>query len=367
MIKRVSQLFKPKKLLVFFTVVSITALLLSYLSVFVHPKTFSLFPIFGLTYWMIFLANLACLIAWALMKSRWAFVVLASIAFGGRLHFRNFCFGSDQANEKKSTEFKFLSYNLRLFDIYNEDEKAGQSNRKQIIEYLKRKNADVYCFQEFYHCDTREDERLKEILSDTLSASYVHSRMVRDDQRKREFGVVMMSKYKMIRKGEVSFGEIHKTNNFCIYADIVKFKDTLRVYNVHLQSIQLIQEDFNLVDTEGYSVQTSLFSKLLDAYPVLAEQAKRVAQHIESSPYPVVLCGDFNDTPMSYTYNQFNRNLIDAYRNTSFGIGSTYTGKLPAGRIDYIFHSESLGSRNFVIQEKELSDHYAISCKIFKE
>ena len=70
---------------------------------------------------------------------------------------------------------------------------------------------------------------------------------------------------------------------------------------------------------------------------------------------------------MSYTYNQFNRNLIDAYRNTSFGIGSTYTGKLPAGRIDYIFHSESLGSRNFVIQEKELSDHYAISCKIFKE
>ncbi|MFN5879874.1 MAG: hypothetical protein ACK44B_13465, partial [Flavobacteriales bacterium] len=75
----------------------------------------------------------------------------------------------------------------------------------------------------------------------------------------------------------------------------------------------------------------------------------------------------FNDTPMSYSYNQFNRSLIDAFRNCSYGIGSTYVGKVPAGRIDYIFHTDDLSSSHFVIQKEAYSDHRAISCKIFKD
>jgi endonuclease/exonuclease/phosphatase family metal-dependent hydrolase len=89
--------------------------------------------------------------------------------------------------------------------------------------------------------------------------------------------------------------------------------------------------------------------------------------HVETSPYPTIVCGDFNDTPMSYAYNQFNRSLMDAFRNCSSGIGSTYVGKVPAGRIDYIFHTNDLNSSHFVIQEEAYSDHRAISCKIFKD
>ena len=89
-------------------------------------------------------------------------------------------------------------------------------------------------------------------------------------------------------------------------------------------------------------------------------------EHVETSPYPVIVCGDFNDTPLSYTYNQFNKSLIDAFRNCSSGIGPTYIGRVPAGRIDYIFHSKSLNSMDFKIQEGEYSDHRAVSCRIFK-
>jgi endonuclease/exonuclease/phosphatase family metal-dependent hydrolase len=98
-----------------------------------------------------------------------------------------------------------------------------------------------------------------------------------------------------------------------------------------------------------------------------AEQALTVMKHISTSPYPVIICGDFNDTPMSYTYSQFNKSLVDAFRNCSSGIGPTYAGRVPAGRIDYIFHSTSLNSIQFKIQSEIHSDHRAISCRIYKQ
>jgi endonuclease/exonuclease/phosphatase family metal-dependent hydrolase len=178
----------------------------------------------------------------------------------------------------------------------------------------------------------------------------------------------------MIAKGDVMFSTQGNNDfNYCVYVDIVKNQDTFRVYNVHLQSIRLQQEDYSVFEdganqvAEKKSTIRLLVDKLLIAYPKRADQARTVAEHIETSPYPTIVCGDFNDTPMSYAYNQFNKKLIDAYRNCSSGIGTTYVGKVPAGRIDYIFHSPELKSSNFVIQKEAFSDHRAISCKIYKD
>ena len=102
---------------------------------------------------------------------------------------------------------------------------------------------------------------------------------------------------------------------------------------------------------------------------MLCEKIKEILieeSNVQPVQAPVIICGDFNDTPMSYTYNQFNKGLVDAFRNASFGIGTSYVGKIPAGRIDYIFHSPSLFSSNFTIQKEVLSDHRAVSCIISK-
>ena len=143
--------------------------------------------------------------------------------------------------------------------------------------------------------------------------------------------------------------------------------DTIRVYNLHLQSIRLSENDYAVFesDQEENSGFFAVLAKVKAAYPIRASQTDKVIEHISHSPHPVVVCGDFNDTPMSYTYSQFISSLTDSFRNTSFGIGKTYAGKIPAGRIDYIFHSPELGSQNFTIQEEVLSDHYAISCSVF--
>lgn len=367
------KIFRFRTLLTVFSIFSGAGLLLSYLSAFLHPSSFKFIPLFGLTYWIILVVNVLFIILWVLLKSRWAIIVLSGIILiGGTIHFRTFSFGWDEENIDQSTELNVLSYNVRLFDLYNPSIAESLKTRSSIFNYLKKENADVYCFQEFYNQQPPTDFKTKDTLTTLLQAPYTHTRFSLKDRRRQEFGVAIFSKHKIIQQGEVSFSEVKRTNNYCIFVDIVKAQDTFRVYNVHFQSIKLQQDDYALFNEENPqsaeedSRWYKLVSKIVDAYPVRAKQAEKVAEHMETSPYPVIVCGDFNDTPMSYTYNQFNKTLTDAFRNTSKGMGTTYAGKIPAGRIDFIFHSQSLGSRNFAIQKEKLSDHYAISCTLFK-
>ena len=264
-----------------------------------------------------------------------------------------------------------MSYNVRLFDLYNGSKAESHKTKDDIFKYLKESQPDVVCFQEFYHQDAPTKFVTKDSLIHILGAAHHHERYVHKLHGRQNFGVALFSKYPIIEKGNVNFEQAKDNYNFCIYADIIKEQDTFRIYNIHLQSIRLQKDDYAIFTEDNYPVaeQSSNVFKLLNkirrAFPVRAKQAEQIMAHIKTSPHPVVVCGDFNDTPLSYCYNQFSSNLTDAFRNTSFGIGKTYAGSIPAGRIDYIFHSSSIGSKNFNIQQEKLSDHYAIDCRLF--
>lgn len=92
-------------------------------------------------------------------------------------------------------------------------------------------------------------------------------------------------------------------------------------------------------------------------------------RHVNSSPYKVILAGDFNDTPVSYFYRQVTDKLYDSFTESGNGFGSTYNGIFPLLRIDYIFHGEGLHSYNHTVHSEQLSDHYAVECmmEIVKE
>lgn len=372
--KQLKRIFRLRTILIVSSILSICALSLSYLSVFVHPETLRYLPIFGLGYLVIVGIHVLLLIIWIFVKSRvWLWIMAGALVLGGNLHFRSLSIGWDDENTLNSTEFKVTSYNVRLFDLYNQSPDKALENKEAIFKFLETSESDIYCFQEFYQQDGSKDYDNKAQLTKRLKTPYHHARLSVSDYRKQSFGVAIFSKHEIVSQGEVSFDEVEKTYNFCIYVDIVSKKDTLRVYNVHLQSIHFQKDDYALFNEENPQASNEnsqafkLLNKVLDAYPIRAEQAKKLTEHMKSSPFPIIVCGDFNDAPMSYTYNQFHRFLDDAFLNTSFGIGRTYAGKVPAGRIDYIFHDQSMGSRNFVIQTEKLSDHYAISCSIFKK
>jgi endonuclease/exonuclease/phosphatase family metal-dependent hydrolase len=356
------------------TVICLSSLLLSYLCPFIHPETIWIIPFFGLAYPVIACISLFFLLYWALLRSRWFFVVLGVILIGGKLHFRTLAitFSPVEATEQDEV-LKIMSYNVRLFDLYNESLTERNKNRNAIISYIHEMNPDVICFQEFYHQDKPSNFATKDTLTELLGIDYYHERYSHKMTGRQNYGICMLSKYPMIAKGDVMFPNSSSSDNYCIYADIVKRKDTIRVYNIHLQSIKLQQDDYALFgENKGRqaapekSTLRLLIERLSIAYPSRAEQALRVTEHMETSPYPVVICGDFNDTPLSYVYNQFDRQLTDAYRETSSGLGVTYVGKVPAGRIDYIFHTSDLAAQHFSIQKKACSDHRAIYCEIWK-
>jgi endonuclease/exonuclease/phosphatase family metal-dependent hydrolase len=219
-------------------------------------------------------------------------------------------------------------------------------------------NPDVVCFQEFFHQDKPTSFSTKDTLIELLGTQNYHERYSHKIRNRQNFGICMLSKYPIIAKGDVMFDNFASTDNYCIFADIVKHGDTIRVYNIHLQSIKLQQEDYEMfgatdaVPKEKKSTVRLLIDKLTIAYPARAQQALKVIEHMETSPYPVVVCGDFNDTPMSYVYNQFNQKLVDSFLE---------------GRIDYIFHDPRLQAQQFTIQKKAFSDHYAVSCEIWKK
>ena len=350
------------------TLFTLLSLLLSYASPFIHPETIKIVPLFGLAYPFIFSGTILLLVSWILARSKWTWGILVVIILGGTLHFRTFSFGSEKEKESVN-QVKVMSYNVQLFGLYATITSQNQDTKNAIFDYLREEQPEIICFQEFYKKKKR-DFITKDSITSILGTEFYHGKYAKQFGNRQSFGVALFSKYPIIYKGEIDFDKQDKSYNYCIYADIVKNTDTFRVYNAHLQSIRFGESDYalfnekNITNTENKDKFLGLVKKVRRSYPVRAKQAKLIMDHISKSPYPVIVCGDFNDTPMSYVYNQFNAQLNDAFRETSFGIGSTYAGNIPIGRIDYIFHSKGLNSSNFQIQEDSFSDHYAISCDV---
>lgn len=364
---RISVLFKT------LTVLCLLGLILSYMAPFIHPETLWFIPFFGLAYPIIILSAFCLLIIWGIARSKWFFIVLFFILIGGKLHFRIYNPGIGKGDESSEKSLRILSYNVKDFDVYNVGFNKDYTNRDAIFNFLKQEQADIVCFQEFYFQDDKKKFPTKDTLFDLLQAENYHERMSFNRHFKNYFGVAIYSKYPMLTRGHIDFNEkIRNSNNFCIFADIVKESDTFRIYNTHFQSIQFQEDDYALFGQKEYTGKVKsgvrgVLRKLHIAYQKRAHQAREVVEHMQQSPYPVVICGDFNDTPLSYVYNIFYSKYKDAFRNSGSGLGVTYAGKVPAGRIDYIFHSSSLNSSDFIIQKEVFSDHKAISCKIWKK
>jgi endonuclease/exonuclease/phosphatase family metal-dependent hydrolase len=269
--------------------------------------------------------------------------------------FFQFPFG--KSHEVRKDDIKVISYNINLFHLYSWS-KTGPTY-KNVFEFIAKEKAKIVCLQEFYVENSKFTERqAKASLKMNSHISYVVKKP------KSGYGLATYSSYPIVGSGEIKFD---KTANACIYTNIKIGKDTIRVYNIHLQSLKLKGRNMNFLLDENYRKDSQKMNEIKeisfryrDAIKKRAQQVELVTNHIQNSPYPVIVCGDFNDSPISHTYRQMKRNLKDAFVEAGTGVGHTYKGFFPSFRIDYILFNSNFSATSYYSPSISYSDHYPV-------
>ena len=277
----------------------------------------------------------------------WANIIILLIGIGNISNY----LGTSPNNTSSKENIKVLTYNVRLFNKYHWLDKSNV--KEEIFDFLKTENADILCIQEFYTPDEIPN----------LNYPYRHIGL---QSQKSQWHMAIYSHYSQIKKKTVSIkGE--RMNNTCIYSDMIIKGDTIRVYNIHLASNWFNNSDYSFIENpqkeklkEGV---LGITKRMKNSYKKRSEEVDVIKEHMGTSPYPLIVCGDFNDTPFSYAYHSIKRNLVDAFSLSGKGIGASFV-KIPALRIDYILHDAEFKSTNYQKYNQILSDHYAVSCEI---
>jgi endonuclease/exonuclease/phosphatase family metal-dependent hydrolase len=333
-------------------------LLVSYLAVVISPVDFTLPAFFGLAYPYLLLINIILVIIWAMLLRFEAFISVVVVAIGFT-HFSNYIKLTRPSGDKSNT-FKVLSYNVRLFNYFENNH--GVTSEKKVIEFIKAQKPDIICLQEFFISGYPAVEEA--LMIDALGGKYYSHMKVSGKGKTRYYGIVTFSKFPIVRRGEI----IHPgSSSLSIYTDVLIQKDTFRIYNNHLQSFRLRRMERSFIeeltvsdDKETMNEVKNLSVSLKKGFVERALQAQLVKDNINRSPFPVIVLGDFNDTPVSYAYRKIRKGLNDSFLNSGYGAGFTYIGNYPRNRIDYILYDDALINSYFEIIKVKYSDHYPI-------
>lgn len=333
-------------------------LLISYLAVHINPGDFAFPAYFGLAYPYLLLINLVIAVIWAVNLKYEALISVFVIALGFT-HLSNYIKFRKPKNEISGT-FQVMSYNVRLFNYFESPKSAGSENK--IMALLKTRKPDIICFQEIF-INGKASKIDTEIIKALGGKYYSHKRLFGRGKDKF-YGIITYSRFPIAGKGEI----IHPgSSSLSIYTDVVISKDTFRIFNNHLQSFRLKRTERSFVeelvdpdDKQSMDEIKTLSRSLKTGFVRRALQAQMVKNYVNRSPYPVIVIGDFNDTPVSYAYRKIRKGLNDSFVSSGYGAGFTYHGNYPPNRIDYILHDKKLESTNFDILKAKYSDHYPI-------
>lgn len=265
-----------------------------------------------------------------------------------------------------------LSANVRVFNVYAELREPDNASSIGFIRWLAESPADVLCLQEFYHepQSPGEDGELFRTAYHLGAGSgrYAFVSKSLTNAIGAEFGLAIFSRFPLVRRGTIAFGRL--TQNHAMWADLARpavagrRADTIRVFNLHLQSMSMDEDDIVAATQSRTGLRQkapNLLRRFRKGAVARAAQVDTVLAHVARSPYPVLLAGDLNDLPYSYPYTQLAAHLQNAWASTGLGIGATYNGRLPGLRIDQQFaspHWQVLGCR--VHREIRWSDHFPL-------
>jgi endonuclease/exonuclease/phosphatase family metal-dependent hydrolase len=350
-------------------ILAVIALLCAYAASYISPARYWFFAFFGLAYPYLLLLNLFFVLIWLLFWKRLIWISILVIILGFNQIISIVQYRKPSSRSVPAGSMKILSYNVHsLYEIHKS--KGKERMLSKVTDFLVQQNPDILCIQEFF---LRSEDSLKVLQKFTggLHTGYYTLKNYEEIKDKRKiFAIATFSRYRITGVGHL---RLNNRNIFAIYTDLAMGRDTVRVYNIHLESIRLGKNDYSfyaqLTDQvkepdDNFDLKEGffkIFSKFKKAFVLRANQVDVLKAHITRSPYPVIICGDFNDTPASYTYHQMTSGFHDSFCNAGTGfMGSTYAGNFPAFRIDYILYDDAFTASNYSKNDFDLSDHYPV-------
>lgn len=338
--------FISKTMLIFNVVLAITTLM-AYLLPFLAPKWFPFLSVLTLFLPFFLVLNLLFFLYWLIQFKKYIFVsglvLLLGITFINKFY-------NLQATElpKSENDFTILSYNVRLFNKFNWNQKANIP--AQIAKLVEDKNPDILAIQEYSD------------LEKTKFSNYKYKQIFKEGEN-IIVGNAIFSKFKIIDKGVIDFP--NSTNNV-VFADIVKGKDTLRVYSMHLQSIKIStdigEDEIQKIDE---SKTKYIFRKISTAFTKQQEQALLLKAHYSNCKYKKIICGDMNNSAFSFVYRTIKGSMQDTFETNGAGFGKTYNFKYYPARIDYIFADKNIQIKSFeTLNDFYNSDHFPLISRL---
>ena len=349
-------------------VVIIILFILSAYSDRVSPNTFVFMSYLGIAFPLLCLITAAFTVYW-IISTEWRYFLLNMCCFllcWGAI--KNYCPYNPSSSEteiSKGNTIKVLTYNVMAFGYKNHTKESPN----RILEYIANSDADIVCIQEYM--ESKSPKYLnREKITKCLSMYPYYSIIPLKENKYQLTGLAVFSKYPISKSRKIAY---ETQFNGSSYHEITIKGKKLTLINNHLESFKLTNEDRSKYSTFIKSMGSDNFEKLRGfiqqkvgpAFKIRAKQAEKVAEEIKKAANGrLLVCGDFNDTPISYTHRTIQKGLKDAFAESGKGIGITYNQNFFWFRIDNIFYSPKMQSYNCTVDKIKDSDHYPLWCKL---
>ena len=340
------------KIMFLLNVVLTVSTFVAYALPFLAPKVFPILSVLTLFMPLFFILNGLFFIYWGIQFKK-RMILSGLVLLMGITFINKFYKFSVKEYPETENDFTVMSYNVRLFNVFEWLDRDDVP--ENILAFINDKNPDIICIQEFSN-------------SADIDLKVYRHRYIFMGGNKIKTGQAIFSKFPIIDQGNIAFPN---SNNNVVFADIKKGKDIIRVYNMHLQSIKIspdVNEINENIDAINQGKSQKLFNRISIAFKQQQQQAEMIKEHKKDCLYPIIICGDLNNSAFSYVYRNIKGKLKDAFEEAGKGFGPTYKFRYYPARIDYIFADNNMTVKKFEsFPEFENSDHYPIMAKLLME